>query len=431
VLLVLRRFLLPTAAILSTASSATSAQGTRAACSPANLGITVPEGFCVQLVADSVGPARHVTSAPNGDLFIALSNSRTARGGVLALRDADGDGIAETSRRFGIGGGSEVRYHDGYLYFGTDSAIVRWKLAPGALEPTTPPDTVVSGLLAQRGLHAAKTFAIGADGFLYVNIGAPSNACEPQRQGTAQQGTDPCPLLANSGGVWRFDTRRLRQTQADGERFATGTRNLMGITMDPTGRAVWAVQHGRDLLADNWGKVHAIYTTEKNAENPAEEMLRIDQGGDYGWPYCYHDIDVQKKVLAPEYGGDGVRQDRCANVVQARAAFPGHWAPNGMAFYTGTAFPAAYRNGAFVAFHGSWNRAPAPQAGFNVAFQPFAAGLPSGTWRVFADGFRGGPAEIQYRPTGLAVARDGSLIVTDDKAGRIYRIRWLGAQRRS
>ena len=246
------------------------AQGNRAACAPDNLRITVPDGFCVQLVVDSVGPARHVTVAPNGDLYVALANSRTARGGVLALRDADGDGVAETTRRFGIGGGSEVRYHDGFLYFGTDSAIVRWKLAAGALEPTTPPDTVVSGLLSERGHHAAKTFAIGADGFLYVNIGAPSNACEPQRQGAEQKGPNPCPFLANSGGVWRFDTRKLRQTQADGERYATGTRNLMGVTMDPTGRTVWAVQHGRDLLNGNWGKAIPLYTVEKSAENPAE-----------------------------------------------------------------------------------------------------------------------------------------------------------------
>lgn len=407
------------------------AQGNRAACAPDNLRITVPDGFCVQLVVDSVGPARHVTVAPNGDLYVALANSRTARGGVLALRDADGDGVAETTRRFGIGGGSEVRYHDGFLYFGTDSAIVRWKLAAGALEPTTPPDTVVRGLLSERGHHAAKTFAIGADGFLYVNIGAPSNACEPQRQGAEQKGPNPCPFLANSGGVWRFDTRKLRQTQADGERYATGTRNLMGVTMDPTGRTVWAVQHGRDLLNGNWGKAIPLYTVEKSAENPAEEMFRIDRGADYGWPYCYYDIDVQKKVLAPEYGGDGVKQDRCASVGQPRAAFPGHWAPNGISFYTGTAFPAAYRNGAFIAFHGSWNRAPAAQAGFNVAFQPFAGGLPSGKWSVFADGFRGGPAEMQYRPTGLAVARDGSLIVTDDKAGRIYRIRYVGGAARA
>jgi glucose/arabinose dehydrogenase len=259
-----------------------------------------------------------------------------------------------------------------------------------------------------------------------VNIGVPSNACEEGRNQPQQKGQNPCPLLTNSGGLWRFDARKLRQRQSDGERYATGLRNLMAITMDPAGRVPWAAQHGRDLLNGNWGKLHTIYTVEKSAENPAEELFRLDRGADYGWPYCYYDIDQKKKVLAPEYGGDGVKQDRCASVAQPQAAYPGHWAPNAMLFYTGPAFPAIYRNGAFIAFHGSWNRAPAPQAGFNVVFQPFANGIPSGPWSVFADGFRGGPNEMQYRPTGLAVARDGSLIVTDDKAGRIYRIRWIG-----
>jgi glucose/arabinose dehydrogenase len=411
---------------LALASGAAQAQGSRAQCATDNAGIKVPDGFCVQIVADSVGPARHLTVAPNGDIFVALRNTNRDRGGVLALRDANGDGVAELTRRFGAAGGSEIRYHDGFLYFSTDSAIIRWRLPAGAMEPTTPPDTVVSGLLAERGHHAAKTFAIDADGFLLVNIGAPSNACE-QRPNTQQpEGRNPCPLLENSGGVWRFDTRRLRQTQQDGERYATGLRNLMGITMDPTGRVLWAAQHGRDLLAGNWGKKFAIYTNEKSAENPAEELFRIEKGNDYGWPYCYYDFDQKKKVLSPEYGGDGTRQDRCATVGQPRAAFPGHWAPNGIVFSTGSAFPQAYRGGAFIAFHGSWNRAPLPQAGFNLVYQPFAGGNPSGAYTVFADGFRGGPNEMQYRPTGLAVARDGSLLVTDDKAGRIYRIRWVG-----
>lgn len=402
------------------------AQGSRALCAPDNAGIKVPDGFCVQIIADSVGPARHVTVAPNGDLFIALANSRTARGGVLALRDADGDGVAEVRRRFGIGGGSEVRYVNAQLWFGTDSAIVRWNMPAGALEPTGAPDTVVSGLLAERGHHAAKTFAISSDGWIYVNIGAPSNACESQRGQQQSRGQDPCPFLANSGGVWRFRTDRLGQRQSDGERFATGLRNLMAITVDPGGRTVWAAQHGRDLLNGNWGKLHPIYTVEKSAENPAEELFRIEKGTDYGWPTCYYDIDQKKKVLAPEYGGDGVQQGRCASVGQPQAAYPGHWAPNGIVFYTAFAFPSTYRYGAFIAFHGSWNRAPAPQAGFNVVFQPFANARLSGAYTVFADGFRGGPTEMQYRPTGLAVARDGSLVVTDDKAGRIYRIRWVG-----
>ncbi|MGQ0647648.1 MAG: PQQ-dependent sugar dehydrogenase [Gemmatimonadaceae bacterium] len=402
-----------------------SAQGTKAQCAVDNAGVTVPAGFCVQVVADSVGTARHLAVASNGDLFIALRNTNTTRGGIVALRDADGDGAAETMKRFGPIGGSEIALHNGYLYFGGDSVILRWRWPAGRLEPAGPPDTVVSGLRSERGHHAAKTFAIGQDGFLYVNIGAPSNACEERMNAPGTKGQNPCPLLANSGGIWRFDARKTRQTQDDGERFATGIRNIVAITADATGR-LWGAQHGRDLLAGNWGRVHAIYTNEKSAQNPAEELFRIDRGVDYGWPYCYYDYDAKKKVLAPEYEGDGVKQEQCANVGQPLATYPGHWAPNAMVFYAGRAFPAKYRNGAFIAFHGSWNRAPLPQAGFNVVFQPFAGGRPSGQFEVFGDGFRGGPTEQLRRPTGLVVAPDGSLLVTDDKGGRVYRIRWVG-----
>jgi len=398
------------------------AQGSPSACTANNAGIKVPDGFCVQVVADSLGAARHVTVAPNGDLLVAIRNTNTARGGIVVLRDADGDGVAETRNMFGIGGGTGIAFHDGHLYFATDSAIVRWRWPAGALEPQGAPDTVVSGLFSRRA-HAAKPFTIADDGSLFVNIGAPSNACQLEDRKEGSKGQDPCPLLESSGGIWRFDSARLGQTQADGERWVTGIRNIVAIAMDPAGRVPWGVQHGRDLLAGNWGKQHPLFTDKKSAENPAEEMFRLERGGDFGWPYCYWDLDLKKKVLAPEYGGDGKRQDRCASVGQPEATYPGHWAPNAMVFYTALVFPVKYRNGAFIAFHGSWNRAPLPQEGFNVVFQPYRNGRPTGGWEVFADGFRGGPNEMLHRPSGLAVARDGSLIVTDDRGGRVYRIR--------
>ncbi len=398
------------------------AQGTRSACTANNAGITVPSGFCVQVVADSLGAARHVAVAPNGDLLIAIRNTNTTRGGIAVLRDADGDGVAEVKRRFGIGGGTGIAFHGDYLYFATDSAIVRWRWPAGTLEPTGAPDTVVAGLPASRS-HSAKPFTIANDGGVFVNIGAPSNACQLVDREEGSKGQDPCPLLDSTGGIWRFDGNKLRQKQADGERWTTGIRNIVAITMDPDGRVPWGVQHGRDLLSGNWGKQHPIFTDKKSAENPGEEMFRLDRRANFGWPYCYWDVDLRKKVLAPEYGGDGQRQGRCASVGQPLVTYPGHWAPNAMAFYTSMVYPVKYRNGAFIAFHGSWNRAPLPQAGFNVVFQPFRNGRPTGGWEVFADGFRGGPNEMLYRPSGIAVARDGSLIVTDDRIGRVYRIR--------
>jgi glucose/arabinose dehydrogenase len=127
-------------------------------------------------------------------------------------------------------------------------------------------------------------------------------------------------------------------------------------------------------------------------------------------------------VLAPEYGGDGRAVGRCAAVAPPAFAFPAHWAPNALLFYTGTQFPAAYRGGLFVAFHGSWNRAPLPQQGYNVVFLPFAGGRPRGPFQVFADGFRGPTPDRTYRPTGLAQGPDGSLYMADDRGGRVYRV---------
>ena len=389
------------------------------ACAADNAGLTLPTGFCAQIVADSVGGARHLAIAPNGDILVAL---RDSNGGVLVLRDLDGDGVAEQREKFGPRGGTGLAFFDNHIYFSTDTSVIRWSWVGGpTLAPTGQPETIVTELAVQRG-HAAKPFAIASDGSLYVNIGAPSNSCQAKDRVESSKGQNPCPLLQTSGGIWRFDARKPMQRFADGTRRATGLRNVVALTVGPDGSSLWGVQHGRDLLAGSWGKQHPIYTEQKSAENPAEELFRLDEGADYGWPYCYYDIDLKKKVMSPEYGGDGQTEGRCATVQQPLVAFPGHWAPESIVFYADSAFPADYRGGAFVAFHGSWNRAPLPQAGFNVAFVPFANGAPTGSYQIFADGFRGDSTQQLHRPMGLAVTRDGALIVGDDKGGRIYRI---------
>ncbi len=139
---------------------------------------------------------------------------------------------------------------------------------------------------------------------------------------------------------------------------------------------------------------------------PSEELILAVKGGDYGWPYCYYDPQLEKLVLAPEYGGDGKKVGECAQKLGPAAAYPAHWAPNGLTFYGGDRLPEKYRGGAFIAFHGSWNRAPEPQAGYNVVFQPFSGGKPSGDYEMFADGFAGPrkqPGLAKHRPSGLAV----------------------------
>jgi glucose/arabinose dehydrogenase len=170
-----------------------------------------------------------------------------------------------------------------------------------------------------------------------------------------------------------------------------------------------------------------------NAENPAEELLQVNRGDDFGWPYCYYATDEHHLVLGPEYGGDGKKTGDCARKKEPVTVFPAHWAPNALFFYTGSMFPARYKGGAFIAFHGSWNRAPEPQAGYNVVFQPLNAEKPAGSYEVFADGFapnvasgRTAPAGGAHRPTGFAQGPDGALYLSDDAGGRIYKIVYTG-----
>lgn len=401
------------------------AQGGPPPCLPDNGGLTLSDGFCALIVADGVGRARHLVVAPNGDLLVATADARrrggeSTPGGVVTLRDTDGDGVADVQRKFGPAGGTGIALSGGFLYFGTDDAVVRWRWSPGLLDAPGVPDTIAFELL-NRGQHAAKGIAVH-DGALYVNIGVPSNACMERGRTPGSPGQDPCPLLENSGGIWRFDADRTGQRQSDGTRFVTGVRNTFALAVRPTSGVLYGVQHGRDDLHRLWPD---HFTQEDNAEKPAEEMLRLTEGANYGWPYCYYDPDRKQRILAPEYGGDGETVGRCAQYSAPAVAFPAHWGPNGLTFYTGTQFPAEYRGGAFVAFHGSWNRAPLPQAGYNVTFVPFENGEPTGSYRVFADGFAGddqSPRGAAHRPSGVAVGPDGSLYVSDDQGGRIYRI---------
>ena len=387
-------------------------------CDSDNGGITLVQGFCAVVVADSVGPARHFVVAPNGDLFVALRNLRNAKGGVIALRDTNRDGRMDVRERFGDNGGSGIALRGSDLYFATDDAVLRYRVRNGALRPTTPPDTIV-GQLATGRSHSAKTIALRGND-LFVNIGAPSNACQVQDRQPQSPGQDPCPELETRAGIWRFDARRTGQTQRDGERWGTGIRNAVAITVDSRG-TLWAAQHGRDNLVQNWP---AHFDTTESAELPAEELLRVSRGDDFGWPYCFYDGAARKKVLAPEYGGNGETVGRCASAKNPVAALPAHWAPNGLVIYEGRQFPARYRSGAFIAFHGSWNRAPRPQGGYNVVFVPFARDS-AGAYEVFATGFPGDsvqPNGARHRPTGVDVGLDGSLYISDDRGGRIWRV---------
>ncbi|HSR40542.1 MAG TPA: PQQ-dependent sugar dehydrogenase, partial [Longimicrobiales bacterium] len=289
-------------------------------CAPDNGGITLPEGFCAVIASEGVGRARHVTVRDDGAVFVARPDaSRSGEtGGVVALRDTDGDGRFDVEERWGERGGNEVLLDGEDLWFAPNDAVLRYRVPAGSLTPEGEPVTVVSGLPADRS-HTAKSVALGADGSLLVNIGAPSNACQTEPRTEGSPGVDPCPQLEDRGGIWRFDAEATGQTQADGSRFATGLRNVVALALQPGTGQLWGVQHGRDQLHSLFPE---LYTVEDNAELPSEEMVAIDEGDDFGWPYCYHDWQQGVKLLTPEYGGDGSEVGRCADAEDPLVAFP-------------------------------------------------------------------------------------------------------------
>lgn len=408
------RLLLSGFALASANASAATFQ-----CASDNGGINLPAGFCASVFADDLGTARHLVVNNNGDVYVALQSEHD-RGAIAALRDSNGDGQADIVKYFGVAGGTTgIGIHDGYLYFATPTEVLRYKLLPGQLVPQSPPQVVVDGF-PEQDEHAAKTIAFDNAGHLYVNVGAPSNSCQQEDRLPGSPGIRPCPLLEQHGGIWQFNADRTGQDFIrDGKHYATGIRNAVAITWYDD---LYALQMGRDQLHEDWPK---FYDAQQGNELPAEEFLRIKAGDDFGWPYCYYDQLQKKRVLEPEYGGDGKIQGDCTRYPAPISSFPGHWAPESVLFYTGQQFPADWRDGAFIAFHGSWNRTPV-QAGYKVMFVPFHGDTPAGAASVFADGFAGpekltSPRIARYRPMGLAQAPDGALY-DDSQHGRVWRI---------
>jgi len=392
-----------------------------------NAGLRLPDGFSALIYADNIGHARHMAINSNGDVYVSLSNAKNG-GGIVCLRDQNKDGRADIIKYHGIYDGTGIKIHNGYIYFGADTIIVRYKLTDGELVPSATAEVIAKGFTPQNQ-HATKPFTFDKNDNIYITVGAPSNACQVQDRTKGSPGIDPCPILELHGGIWRFKADVLNQDQVkDGYRYATGIRNAVSISWNDVENKLFAVQHGRDQLGQFYPE---LYTDQQSAQLPAEEFLSVNEGSDFGWPYCYFDPEKKLKVLAPEYGGDGIKPGRCSNAENPIMAFPAHTAPNDLLFYTGSMFPEKYKNGAFIAFHGSWNRAPLPQEGYYVAFVPFKAGVPSGEWEIFANGFAGvgvikSPGDAKHRPCGLAQAPDGSLFVCDDTNGRVYRIAYSG-----
>ena len=397
-------------------------------CAADNAGLTLPAGFCASIFADSLGGARHMAIASNGDVLIIRQNRQrgdTTGGGIMVFRP-QATGRAKFIGSFGPVGGTGIAIEGRALYVDAKTAILRFPYSAGAAAPSGAPDTVVKGL--PTGGHAARNFVLDGRGTMYVNIGSPSNSCQENDRKNNAKGADPCVELETRAGIWKFSYTQLGQQFSASARFATGIRNAVGLAWHPTERQLYSTQHGRDQLFQNWAP---LYDEAASADQPAEEFLKINDKDDFGWPYCYFDTNLKRLVLAPEYGGNAKDAGRCTTKKAPTVYFPGHWAPNGLMFYTGNAFPARYRDGAFIAFHGSWNRAPKEQGGYKVVFVPASKGVYDGTYETFADNFANGkldPAKADHRPTGLVTMKDGSILISDDKAGRIYQVVYTGTK---
>lgn len=396
----------------------------------------VPDGFSSAIVIDSLEETvRHIAVNDKGVIYAKLRNA-TMAGSVAALKDTDGDVKADIVKKFLPYGekerwsyATEAKIYNGYLYYSSDLIVYRVKLDENEIEPIGEPEIMlVDDHEHGKHEHITKPVAFDGKGNMYVPFGAPGNACQQPKRTPGAAGLDPCPQLEDHAGIWRFDANELNQTQKDGTKYATGIRSIVGMDWNPIDDNLYVVAHGRDHLIRMFPDKYGAW---ESAMLPSEKFLRVTEGSDFGWPYCYYDQMQQKNLLNPEYGGDGETVGRCDQFDGPVIGFPGHWAPNDIMFYKGGQFPDRYKNGAFIAFHGSTDRSPYPQAGYFVAFIPFKNGQATGEWEVFADGF----AEVDpiintkdaaHRPVGLATGPDGELYISDSVKGKIWKITFNG-----
>lgn len=348
---------------------------------PGGAGLAVPPGFHATLFAEGLNHARWLAVAPNGDVFLAESMS----GRITLLRDSKGTGQADFKSVFasGLDQPHGMAFHDDHLYVADVQGLWRLPYSPGQtradgpLERLTPP-----GALGEGSGHWTRDIVFSARGDrIFLADGSASNIAEnPSPRATIQE-------FAADGSHQRT--------------FASGLRNPVGIAVRPGTDEVWTVVNERDGLGD--GLV-------------PDYLTHVQDGGFYGWPYSYLGSH-------PQPGFADKRPDLVAKAIVPDLLFRSHSAPLGLVFYDGSQFPAEYRGDAFVALHGSWNAGH--PTGYMVVRVPFKNGKPEGSYQVFATGFRlndGAPAVVWGRPVGLAVAKDGSLLVADDVGQTIWRI---------
>ncbi len=377
---------------------------------PSATQMLLPGGFTATVVSDSLAGARHIAVNKQGGLYVKLSRLKDGKG-IIYLKEKNGKFVEQAA--FGDYPGTGIYIRNDYLYASSNDDVYRYKLDNnGEVINANDPEKIIVGLVNRRRDNA-KSIAVDNNGNIYVNVGSYLGSCLVDTG--SRQAPNPCPLLDSVGGIWQFKTNKLNQQYKDGVRYATGFKHSVGLDWNSKTNSLFIMEHGRDNLHDLFPQ---YYTAEQSGLLPAETMYEVRQGSTGGWPYVYYDHLQHKKILSPEYGGDGKKTGK-ANTLDPIVAFPAHLAPNGLLFYTGNKFPKKYQDGAFIAFHA---KSAELQKGYLIGFVPFKNGKPSGNWEVFADGFLTGAD--QHKPCGIAQGQDGSIYVTDDAKGTVYRIQY-------
>ncbi len=337
--------------------------------------LIVPAGFSISVFADNMPQARMMVWAPNGDLFVAQSRAgiiSVMRGGVPDMRSDYATGLQNP---FGMA------FHDGYLYVGETTRLVRFKYQPGDTKASGMPEKLAD---FPGGGHSTRNVTFSRDGKkMYVAVGSMSNK---------SAGEDPVRAAINE-----------YNPDGTGHRiFASGIRNPVGLAWQPGTDTLWTAVNERDTLGDDL---------------VPDYITSVKDGGFYGWPYSYTGSHPD-----PEHVGK--EPELVKRAIVPDVLIPAHSAALGIAFYAGSQFPQRYRNGAFVGLHGSWNRSK--PTGYKVVFVPFSNGKPSGAPEDFVTGWHltDTPNTAWGRPVGVTLARDGALLVADDGGGKIWRVKY-------